>query len=464
MTEEQSTDTQRPITIASCDAHAGMPPELFHEYFEEKYWPDLERLVAAECDLYRDVLELTAFPLDELEAIDDSYAWRSGGQLGAWDPQRRLQEMDREGIAWELLYMGTPDGNRLVQSPFAWELSEPYPAKLRAAGARAYNRWLADHVAAMRGRVAGAALVGPCTDIVTEVTELRWLADHGMAAVYAPGFPADPSLPPLSDPYYEPFWSACAESGLKLAFHVNWGVPQEGTLQSMTRAYKELKAAGGDAVTPQSLKLKLAREGQFHDANLPPRRAIWQLMVGGVFDRHPSLGIVLTELRADWTPAYIAYLDELFDKGAFPSKQRPSYYWERNVRLTPSFVHPVEMQMRNEIGMNLLMFGRDYPHPEGTWPNTWDWLRGALVGVREDETRAFLGGNAIEFFGLDRNRLDEIAARIGPKPADLLDEHPLDPRKLASFDRRGGYNKPAQEINLVQLAEMLVEDLQRASL
>jgi len=30
---------------------------------------------------------------------------------------------------------------------------------------------------------------------------------------------------------------------------------------------------------------------------------MWQLMLGGVFDRHPNLKLMMTEVRADWIPA-----------------------------------------------------------------------------------------------------------------------------------------------------------------
>ncbi len=75
--------------------------------------------------------------------------------------------------------------------------------------------------------------------------------------------------------------------------------------------------------------------------------------------------------------------------------------------------------MRHEIGVEQIAFGRDYPHPEGTWPNTTEWLKDALIGVPEDEARLMLGENAIRFFGLDGPKLIRIAERVGP----TMDDH-----------------------------------------
>lgn len=71
--------------------------------------------------------------------------------------------------------------------------------------------------------------------------------------------------------------------------------------------------------------------------------------------------------------------------------------------------------MRHQIGVASLMWGSDYPHPEGTWPNTAARLADSFVGVPEDEIAAILGGNAVEFYGFDSEKLVSIAAAVGPE-------------------------------------------------
>jgi hypothetical protein len=60
------------------------------------------------------------------------------------------------------------------------------------------------------------------------------------------------------------------------------------------------------------------------------------------------------------------------------------------------------------------MWGSDYPHLEGTWPNTMDSLRRTFSEVPEDELRAMLGGNAAKVFAFDVGRLEQAAQKIGP--------------------------------------------------
>ena len=65
------------------------------------------------------------------------------------------------------------------------------------------------------------------------------------------------------------------------------------------------------------------------------------------------------------------------------------------------------------------MWGNDFPHPEGTWPHTAEWLRSVFHDIPIDETRRMLGLNAAEVYGFDVESLTELAAVVGPTPADL---------------------------------------------
>jgi hypothetical protein len=139
-----------------------------------------------------------------------------------------------------------------------------------------------------------------------------------------------------------------------------------------------------------------------------------------------------------------------------PAERRASEYWRSNCLAGASFIHKAEIGMRHDIGVETILFGRDFPHPESTWPNTRDWLRDAFEGVPDDELRKMLGENAIGFFGLDRARLGEIARRIGPTIAEIHAGGPVRSELMENFALRGGYLKPPEADGKLGLVDELV--------
>jgi predicted TIM-barrel fold metal-dependent hydrolase len=436
------------MLIVSADSHITPPPSAVFEYLEadDQHWI---REYLDENEAWHRTLRCFRFPQDVLDVIDDDMCIRTHGDLG-WDRDRRLREMDREGVAAELLLAGT----NAAAPPFFSCANRVYPADVRLAGCRAYHRWVADVTEGARDRLIGVAVPGPCLDMEQALGDLRWVADRGFRSVGVPGIVADAQLPPLRAPYYEPFWQACVELDMVLSVHALHGRPQGELMPLIERVTAHL----GDAATPYRVQEALD-SGEFEDSpstpDLVPQRVFWELMIGGVFDRHPKLRIAFTELRAAWLPATLRTLDAAFARGEVPAARRPSEYWQQHCTIGCSSITPSEIRLRHEIGVDRMMFGRDYPHARGTWPNTLDWLRVVFADVAEDEARAILGENAVRWYGLDREHLTAIAARIGPEPGDLYGDHAVDDALVATFATRGGFARSTEEVGGEALQELV---------
>ena len=80
-----------------------------------------------------------------------------------------------------------------------------------------------------------------------------------------------------------------------------------------------------------------------------------------------------------------------------------------------------DAEIRHDMGIDQIMWGSDYPHPEGTWPYTQDRMIETFKALPEDEVAAMLGGNAAKFYGFDKPAINEIAGRIGPLRSDFAD-------------------------------------------
>jgi hypothetical protein len=85
------------------------------------------------------------------------------------------------------------------------------------------------------------------------------------------------------------------------------------------------------------------------------------------------------------------------------------------------------------------MWGNDFPHPEGTWPHTREWLKETFWDCPEEDTRRILGQNAVEFYGFDVERLQPLADRIGPSLADLGQGESVD---LSKWDDVAAAGRP----------------------
>jgi predicted TIM-barrel fold metal-dependent hydrolase len=426
------------LIVVSGDSHAVTPPELWPEYVESRYHDHLAGM-HEDNERYKQLLGLFAdFSPEVLEVIDTDGTWASGGYQGAWDVERRIAEMDREGIAAELVYSGDPR----ALSPLSPQFRTLAPDVV-AAGVRAYNRWAADTFGPVAERVLVVGDPASGVDIDAMVSELDWIAEHGFAGAYVPGYFHRADLPAPCDAYFDPFWARLVELELPAVIHAGYGQKQCEFLNAIDALRVSMEAEGRDDLLAEIIN----NADRFFSKDLRPRQAMWQLMLGGVFDRHPTLKLLMTEVRGDWLPATLTHLDDVFEqsRSAFSAARRPSEYWRENCLMSLSFIHKAEVAMRHELGVETIFFGRDYPHAEGTWPNTADWLSDAFAGVPDDELRLMLGENAIRVLGLDRSRLVTIAERIGPTIEQVSGRHPdLDERLLANFESRGGYLRPAE--------------------
>jgi predicted TIM-barrel fold metal-dependent hydrolase len=199
-------------------------------------------------------------------------------------------------------------------------------------------------------------------------------------------------------PRYEPLWAVCDELDLPLQSHSGWS-PDYGDVPAATAMY-------------------------ISEVDMWAHRPFTALMWSGAFERHPKLKYVLTETGCSWILETLRVLEFKADHPIFRHftkdlSLRPSEYFARQCFIGASFLPSHEGKDRHKIGLDKLMWGSDYPHLEGTWPNTMDALRETFGSYPEEETRALLGTNAAEVYGFDLARLNPIAEKIGPELADI---------------------------------------------
>jgi predicted TIM-barrel fold metal-dependent hydrolase len=393
------------LILVSADGHAGPPVADYRPYLDPDVVDEYDAFLVAREAWRRERNRTTGLAEDDelvhalfgpqmVEAYQAQEAVATGGLTGVHDSARRNAELEREGIVAEVLFPDFQNSNEP-----AWGAAFPFPdstPRQRIAGARAFNRWLADFCAELPGRRAGMAIVH-AYDLDEAVAEVRWARRAGLASVMLPTGLDD--LAGYHDPRYDPLWAACVDEGLPLTIH-SGGAPWPGY--------------GSHAMWVQKMEFMWFA-----------RRPLWQLIFGGVFTRFPTLEAVFTEQGADWIPDLLDRMDEQyhspFERGIGEALGKPpTEIWRSNCYVGASFMSRGEAMVRDRIGVDRIMWGADYPHIEGTWPYSITALRDALLGCTADEIRLMCSETAARVYGFDLEFLRPIAERVGPRLEDLM--------------------------------------------
>jgi predicted TIM-barrel fold metal-dependent hydrolase len=298
----------------------------------------------------------------------------------------------------------------VAASPFGSGLGsrDDVDPELVLAGARAHNRWLADFVAESPERRVGVAVVPVHHDVDAAVGEIAAAHDLGLGGVMMPTRWFD--QPAYHDPRYEPVWAAVAERGMVLHTHSGAGPADYDIGPGFMAIY--------------------ATEAWWWAA-----RPLWVLLWSGVFERHPELRYVIAENGAWWVPDLVAKMDEKYDGGhntrklgnAFTENlsMRPGEYIDRNCSFAASTPGAEDIDRRHQVGVGNILWGNDFPHPEGTYPYTRERVRQRFRDVPQDEARRILGETAAGLYGLDLEALAPVVERIGPLVDQIHNDEPL---------------------------------------
>src|SRR5262245_2194364 len=371
--------------------------------------------VKASREGYRDYVEakcLDAFDewVQSLEGIPD--AGNKTPRLpdeSQWDSDLRWRDLEAQGVAAEVLF---PNGLPFVNVRFQDAVTSN-DRELAREGRRAYNRWLSDFCAAAPGRRAGQAVVS-FDDLDEAIADIHWAKEHGLGGIAMPAL--TPGDTYFFDPVLDPVWAAVEEVDLPISQHGGSGLPTD-------------YPPGFAAI------MAIALEQSFFSG-----RSMWQLMIGGVFERFPNLRYVLVETMVDWVPGTIRFMDGLARRsdwmefarfmGREPTmKKLPSEYWAANCFACASPPARVEFEMRYELGVDNMMMGVDYPHFETVWPVTKETVRGTLgsIGVPPADARKILLETPARSYGFDLDALAPHVERVGSEAEELLTAFEGDP-------------------------------------
>lgn len=391
------------LFVASADGHVGIRTAEYGEYLDPEYREAFGQFLAGHIHRWS-----AAEPTSVLDPA--AWDWWKGNQRyethgieSLSDPTRRLKELDQDGVAVEILFTDDQNensspwlGGGLAQA----SLHQAYPPELQLAGARAYNRWLTDFCSTDPNRLLGIIAIPTLADVDAAVAEVR--RAHAGGLVHGVLLPLEYNLPLVHHPRYEPFWDVCEELDLTVAVHLGDGAP--------------------DWVGDDEWAFAIVVMETFFFAHRP----LWCMVFGGVLERHPDLRVVFTEQGADWVPEVVGKMDFTATGRIWrsahekPMAHLPSELFHRQCFVANSIMQRREIEMREAIGTDVLIWGSDFGHHEGMWPNVTPRMKGLFEGVPEADVRAIVGGNFLRAYPkVDASALQPLVDQIGLTPADL---------------------------------------------
>jgi predicted TIM-barrel fold metal-dependent hydrolase len=391
-------DTNEPYLIISSDTHAGPPTEQYGDYLEARYADDFRG--------YLDRQAATAQARAELHDQEFVQEWHSEHEdemRANWDAGQRDDALDKDGVTGEVIFPDADAVSAASSVPFGAGIGMmgDYEPMLALAGARAHNRWLAGLCQDSPDRRRGVIIAPVVGNVEGAVTEIRRAHDDGLrGGIMIPSYWGYGNAP-YHDPCYDPVWAVCQELALPVQTHAGAAPSQD--LGSVLGLY--------------------ATEVAWWSA-----RPMWFLMWSGVFERFPRLRFGVHEAGIWWVADMLWRMDAAYDKEFGTRKlagfgadvrRRPSEYFDRNCFVGSSTATRREYADRDQIGVASILWGNDFPHPEGTWPYTREWLTHTFAGTPVADIRLMLGLTAAAEYGFDLDKLAPVARRVGPTPAEL---------------------------------------------
>jgi predicted TIM-barrel fold metal-dependent hydrolase len=271
------------------------------------------------------------------KAIRPPETWRSG--------DGRIAMLDQQGLHAALVF---PTLASVIEERIGAQ------GDVAAALMHSLNQWtLEEWGYARENRLFQAPMIS-LTNVEAAVQELDFVLKNGARAIAIRPAPVPDIRGSRSFGFqdYDPFWARVADSGVFVCLHssdsgydrvTNWWLGGSGEyLPFEYSPFKAVVDSIGRAISD----------------------SLSALICHGVFDRHPNVRIVAVENGAHWLAPLLHRLDRAYGQMPQMFKQHPRDAFRKHIFVAPFYEDDIT-DLRNHIPVERILFGSDYPHPEG---------------------------------------------------------------------------------------------------
>jgi predicted TIM-barrel fold metal-dependent hydrolase len=285
-------------------------------------------------------------------------------------PAPRVELMDELGVDQTLMF---PTLASLLEERLRDDLEATH-AVIHSLNEWLYEEWRFDY----EGRIFTTPVI-TLPIVEKAIEELEWAVERGAKVVLIRPAPVPSNRGSRSLAYeeFDPFWKRVVETDTLVTMHASdsgyaryqsdWTGPEE-MLPFRLDPFRMMTAKGRPIFDTMSA-----------------------VTCHGLLTRFPELRIALVENGGDWVPTFIEHLERVYKLMPQTFDEDPVVAFKRNVSISPFFEDDLG-QLIDIMGVDRILFGSDFPHPEGL-AEPCSYVDHLPPGMSDDDVAKVMGGN-----------------------------------------------------------------------
>jgi predicted TIM-barrel fold metal-dependent hydrolase len=265
-----------------------------------------------------------------------------------FNPEERIMLMDEQGIDRAMMW---PTLASLLEERLA---DDP---KATAVVIHALNEWMHEHwTFDFDNRIFPTPVIN--LSIIDEANrELDYVVERGARAILIRPAPVPDfgvRRRSMALPEYDPFWKRVQEAGILVGMHSS----DDGSQRYLNEWEGRTAEFTPFGRRPSAFSMLVNSEYR------SIRDTVYSIIGHGLATRFPDLRFMPVENGSQWVPTALKQFKKLYERTPGIFDEDPIEAFHRSIVVHPFFEEDV-MDLVGLVGVDRVVFGSDFPHPEG---------------------------------------------------------------------------------------------------
>jgi predicted TIM-barrel fold metal-dependent hydrolase len=293
------------------------------------------------------------------------------------EPAPRLELMDEQGIDRALMFptLASLIEERMRDDP------DMCHAVIHSLNQWIHETWTFDY----EDRIFATPVI-TLPVVEKAIEELEWCIERGAKAILIRPAPAwghrGPRSPGL--PEFDPFWAKVVEHDVVVGMH--------SSDSGYDRHQNEWMGSDTEMLPFQPQAFRMLSQWR------PVEDAVGAMICHGALSRFPTMKMAVIENGSSWVGPLLDNLADTYKKMPQDFPEDPVAVFKRNVYVSPFWEEDLPA-LADLIGDEHVLFGSDYPHPEGL-ADPASYVK-ELGDAPEEVVRKIMGGNLAKLMNVE---------------------------------------------------------------